>query len=269
MKDCRWLLLALVVFCPAAGQAASPWLPGTGSGKMTFSYVNESFQDFWAGRNRERLPTNLRQNTVWGNLEWGLSDNLALDLAAGFTKATFGENSLDGLTDSSIGLRYKALQQDRWVLTFRGAANLHGSYRLTDQGPYAPGDRAHGVEGSTLVGMLFGHGVFAFGESGLRYRQKPVPNDFFASAGVGHSVRGFTYGTSYGRVQSLSGLDIGGPGFSPSRFRELKEIVNILDSHAGYTTSRGHYFGFSYARSLAGRNTGAKRILGITVGLTF
>lgn len=269
MRNCKGLLFALVALHSVVGEAASPWLPAAGGGKVTFSYVNESFQNFWAGGSKERLPTDLRQNTIWGNLEWGLSDNLALDLTTGFTKATFGANSLDGLTDSLIGLRYKALQRDRWVLTFRGAANLHGSYRLTDQGPYAPGDRAHGFEGSTLAGILFGHGIFAFGESGLRYRQKPVPNDFFASAGVGHSVRGFTYGASYGRVQSLSGLDIGGAGFSPARFRELKKIVNTLDSHAGYTTSRGHYFGFSYARSLAGRNTGAKDIFGVTVGFAF
>jgi hypothetical protein len=269
MTKFKWLLLTTMLLHPLATQAASPWLPAAGTGRMTFTYVNESFQNFWMGANKAALPADLRQNTLWGNLEWGLRDDLTLDVLTGYTKVNFASNSLDGVTDSSIGLRYKALSRDRWVLTFRGAANLHGSYSLTNQGPYAPGDRAHGFEGSALAGVNLGHGVFAFGESGMRYRQKPVPNDFFTSAGVVHSVRGFIYGTSYGRVQSLSGLDIGGPGFSPDRFRELKEIVNLLEAHVGYTTSRGQYFGFTYANTLTGRNTGDKRILGITVGLAF
>jgi hypothetical protein len=265
-------LLVLNVVC-AWGE--SPWLPGAGKASVTLTYVDEAFSSYWSGTVKKSFPqppspaTVFGQSTGYGLLEYGLSDRLSVDMLAGYTATTYGTEGVQGMSDSQIGMRWQVYSDERSAITLRGAANIAGSYPLILTNRFNAGDKASGGQGSVLAGTTFSHGIYVFGEAGWRYRDKPVPNVFFGSAGIGDRIGRFSYGLAYQHNQALSGLDIGTPSFHGfPQLRETMQIQQILDANVGYTTAHGLYFGFDYAHLLNGRNTGDKQILAFTFGFT-
>ena len=76
-----------------------------------------------------------------------------------------------------------------------------------------------------------------------------------------------TSGADYRMVNTLSGIDIGGEGFSPSRFPGLQEDAHIIDGRLlADVTDTVSVHGF-VGRVVAGRNTAASLLIG--VGLSF
>jgi hypothetical protein len=71
---------------------------------------------------------------------------------------------------------------------------------------------------------------------------------------------------AYRHVQSLSGSDIGDPGFT---FPELKEINQIFEAGLGYRDSGGRYYQIFGAFNVDGRNAGDKIILGASLTIPF
>jgi hypothetical protein len=265
-------LLVLNVVC-AWGE--SPWLPGAGKASVTLTYVEESFSSYWTGNGMQSFPQPpspakvFGQSTGYGLLEYGLSDRLSLDLLAGYTATTYGTQGLQGMSDSVIGMRWQVFSNEHSAITLRGAANIAGTYPLITTNRFNAGDKASGGQGSVLAGTTFNHGIYVFGEAGWRYRDKPVPNVFFGTAGVGDRIGRFSYGLAYQHNQALSGIDIGTPQFHGfPQLRETMQVQQILDANVGYTTAHGLYFGFDYAHLLHGRNTGDKQILAFTFGFT-
>ena len=75
------------------------------------------------------------------------------------------------------------------------------------------------------------------------------------------------FGVNYRMVNALSGIDIGGEGFSPSRFPGLQEDAHIIDGRLlADVTDTVSVHGF-VGRVVAGRNTAASLLIG--VGLSF
>jgi hypothetical protein len=267
----RFVFLA-PLFC---AWGASPWLPGAGKALVTTTYVNERFQDAWAGPTLFDLPgavglkrsTHLEQSTVYAVVEYGISDRVAFDALTGYTRTSFNKQSLDGTVDSMLGIRWQAWRGERSVLTLRGAGIIAGSYPQSNSlGPFNPGDKASGALVSALVGTSYSHGIHTYLEAGYKYREGTVPNAFAGSAGILHRVRGFSYGIAFQENRSQNGLDIFQATWTPSRFGETKQIQHILDGNLGYTTRKGLYFGFDYGRVVHGRNTGRKNIVAFTFG---
>ena len=268
------ILLASV---PASGQSA--YVPLEGRFTLSGSYVFETFDEFWRGRKKTRLPDDIHQHTVSVGLEYGLFDDVALDLTLGYTRSSFGSaDDIDGLNDTSLGVRWRIFDEFRSdlsylpTLTVRLGGIIEGSYdTITTGPPHSPGDGASGVETSLLFGKVFGAtDMSVSGDVGYRHRDSNVPDDFFVSVGLDKIF--FEYilaGFHYRHTQGLSGIDIGSPGFDPSRFPEVKEISDNVQAELGYIGARGQYFGLIAAWTIAGRNTGKKLILGPVASFPF
>ena len=78
-----------------------------------------------------------------------------------------------------------------------------------------------------------------------------------------------TLGADYRMVNALSGLDIGGDGFSPSRFPGLQEDARIVGGRLltdlNGTVGMSAFFG----QVVGGRNTAKSRIFGFGLSVGF
>ena len=253
---------------------ASPWLPEAGKLSITTLYVYDSFQDYKQGKFPNRLIVPYKQFTGFSFFEYGISNRLALDVDTGYTATDFRGNGLKGLTDTSIGLRWHAAQGERWVLTLRGAGIIKGSYPISANANFSPGDKASGGLGSAILGAYLPKGFYTFTEMGYRIRTSPVPQDFFGNAGIGHSFKRFSYSTSYQTSRSITGVDIvgGAPRFSPyfqaSQFPATKKIFGAMDFNANVRVKGGVSLGFNYSKILHGRNVGLKDVFAVSFGFT-
>jgi hypothetical protein len=257
--------------------AQSAYLPTPQSFEATPMYVYQSFEDFWMGRTRnEMLVDPVVQHTASVSLEYGLSGRFALDTTVGYTwveTTAFGGNQEndDGMADTRFGVRWLAYDESettcKWAptVTLRLGGIVAGTY---DEGlPWSAGDGAHGAEASILMAKAIGETGFGlYGEVGYRVRENPVPDDFFSLIGAYKTFGSFTVNVAYRHVQSLSGTNIGDPGF---RFPELKEINQIFEAGLGYRDSGGRYYQVFGAFNVNGRNTGDKIILGASVTFPF
>src|SRR4051812_15084318 len=94
------LLTGLIGLQASAMWAASPWLPEPGKLSVTTLYVYDKFQDYRQGKIHNRLPAPYEQFTGFTFFEYGLKNNLAIDLDTGFTATDFRGNGLQGSSDS-------------------------------------------------------------------------------------------------------------------------------------------------------------------------
>lgn len=275
----------------AAGTAhaqLSAYTPQRNQITVTPTYVYQTYDEFWMGDSKTKLPDDVMQHTGYLSLEYGLLDDLALDVTVGYTgvaetdafAADFGPNaSDDGLTDTRFGLRYRVLDENKATcplmptLTLRIGGIIEGTY--DPNFPFSSGDGASGVEGSLLIGKQICTGLGLYGDIGYRTRNQKVPDDFFASAGFYASYRGFSATFGYRHVQGLSGGNIGdntgkqvfNPGGGPGAygFPEVKEINQLLEASLGYTDHGGRYYSVFGAKNVDGKNTGDKWLLGASI----
>lgn len=249
--------------------AASPWLPEAGRLTITQTFSSDSFTNYRQGSLHRILPAPYDQSTFATSFEYGLRENLSLDVETGYTSTDVRGASTSGLMDSMIGLRWRAKRGERWVLTLRGAAVIKGTYDLVRTGNWSAGDKASGGLGSVMLGYTLPRGFFAFSETGYRIRQGPVPQDFFGSAGGGWYAKGFTFASDYQTSRSINGIDIGSPGFTPLLFPSTKKIFGAVDNSLTYAFRNGLSFNFTYSSILHGRNVGMKSVYAGGVGFTF
>ncbi|MGR8929622.1 MAG: transporter [Gammaproteobacteria bacterium] len=225
-----------------------------------------------------KLPTDLSQHTFTAYLEYGLLDSLALDARLGYAFSDLATDpmlspkaSLDGMTDTNLGIRWRALDEtigDPMTVTFRVAGVIEGSYRAGALN--AIGDGASGGEFSMLVGRIFDNGLSVYNEVGYRTRNRPVPDEFFASIGGRYGfASGFSAGVSYQIAESLGGIDIGSPGFTPSRFPAVNEDYQIVGFDLSYQLAPRTFVSVNYGKTVDGRNTGDQDIVGLSIGQGF
>ncbi|MFN0068474.1 MAG: transporter [Limisphaerales bacterium] len=280
----RKSLLALpLVLAAAPAFSHSAWLPAEGRFIATPVFAWSSFDSFWMGETKVDNPPNgksLDQYTGYLAMEYGLIGALALDAAVGYTGTdtdAFGGASDDGIADTLIGLRY-GLSQERpgewWPTTaVRLGGVIPGNY--DENTPFAPGDGVWGLEAQFMVAKEFGGSGFGtWGDIGYRVRGNPAPDDFLAAIGVYQKIGPVTVSAGYRHIEGLDGLDIGGPGFNPgageeSGFPALKEINQLFEGSVSYRDAGDRRYAVTVAKSIDGRNTGDKLILGFAVSLPF
>lgn len=259
--------------------AATPWLPAPGGGDVSLSYVFQTADQFYQGRNRVDLPADLDQHTVDFALEYGLTDWLSVDARLGYSKTDFivdpvlspSASSLDGLTDTNIGVKLRLLDEVEglWpTLTLRLAGIIEGDYETGAIN--AIGDGASGGEFSLLAGRFFENGFALSGEVGYRIRGSNVPADVFFNLGGSYFFNEkWSSSLTYHFNDSLGGLDIGDPGFSPARFPEVAQDYQILDVGLNYNITESTRVSFNYGTVIDGRNTADQDIFGLTLGFSF
>lgn len=276
MEFNRVTLLAL------AGLAAAPtvsaqtaWLPEPCQLNLTPGYVFQTFDEAWAGGTRTQLPDDVMLHTFLLNGDYGVTRSIAVDASVGYTGEetdAFGPGgSTDGLADSRAGVRWQFLNEKDTTcpyaptLAVRAGVIIAGTYAETN--PFAPGDGAHGGEVSLLFAKHIGStGFGVFGDVGYRVRENPVADDFFTTAGVFKTIGPVTASVGYRQVQSLDGMDIGDPGFT---YPQLKEENHLLEAGLGFRDKGDRYYQVFGGFNVAGRNTGDKLMLGVSVTIPF
>ena len=291
-------LVACLSAQPALAQG-SPWISEPGTGSINLSYVNQNALEFFRQTTKVKGPleatgANLAQNTLWIGVNYALHDAVALDVqtawaqsfVAGAVGPAGGSESHSGLFDSNIALTWRIVDElisDAPSVAVRVGAIVAGGY---DTGYInSLGDGGNGVEASLLVGK-FWDAVGASAELGYRNRTSTdvnpmavgagmaagetvdIPADMFFNLGLfvpaGSRV---TIGVDYRMVNALSGIQIGGEGFSPSRFPGLEEDGHIVGGRViANVTEYVSVNGF-FGQVVAGRNTANSRIFG--VGLSY
>ena len=198
MKKTILVCLFMTSFLSLFGQ--SPWLPTKGKFSTNFSYIHETYDEFYRGADLRDYPFDeFTQNTLFLSFEYGLSDKWALDLTFGITDSKseleHPPTSRDGdeaLTDTRFGIRYQLMNEfflDHTfapTLSFRLGAIIEGNYDIGF--PAAPGDGGSGIEMSLLIGKVFGETGFGFqGAFGFRDRDSEIPEELFANANIFYS----------------------------------------------------------------------------------
>ena len=305
MNNARWLVLTTLVGSallsglavqPASAQG-SPWIAEPGTGSVNLSFANQDAAEFYRQTTKTQGPlgptgAHLSQNTLWFGVNYAATDAVALDVQTAWASSSLpgavgpsgGEESYSGLYDSNIAVTWRFVDElisNAPSVALRVGAIIAGAY---DTGYInSVGDGGNGIETSLIVGR-FGSAAGFSGEIGFRARsstevnpmavgamageQVDIPNEMFVNLGLfipaGDVV---TIGVDYRMVNATSGIDIGGEGFSPSRFPGLHEDGHIVGGRliANVTdlVSVNAFFG----QVVRGRNIAASRIFG--AGLSF
>ena len=281
----------------------TPWIAEPGTGTISFTYANQSAKEFWRPVDGTVTkvtgplgPTgaSLAQNTMWFAANYAVNDFVALDVQSAFASSLVtggvgpsgGQESYSGLFDSNVALTFRLVDElisDAPSVAVRVGGILAGAY---DTGYInSLGDGGHGVETSLIVGQ-FGNAAGFSAELGFRVRGSTevntqavggamaagetvdVPNDMFVNLGLfipaGSAV---TLGVDYRIVNALSGIDIGGPGFSPSRFPGLEEDAHLVGGRVLINATDVVSLNVFFGQVVKGNNTAVSRVFG--GGLSF
>ena len=302
-------VVAAAVLASLTGQPAfaqgTPWIAEPGTGTISFTYANQSAKEFWRPVDGTVTkvtgplgPTgaSLAQNTMWFGANYAVNDFVALDIQSAFASSMVsgavgpsgGQESYSGLFDSNVALTFRLVDElisDAPSVAVRIGGILAGAY---DTGYInSLGDGGHGVETSLIVGK-FGNVAGFSAEVGFRMRGSTdvntqavggamasgetvdIPNDMFVNLGLfipaGSAV---TLGVDYRMVNAMSGIDIGGMGFSPSRFPGLEEDAHIVGGRLLANVTDTVNLNVFFGQVLAGNNTAASRIFGAGIGFGF
>ena len=275
MKALTLLPIALFISAPVWGNA-SPWLPVPKSGSLNLSYVSESADKYYSGKELNKNPgfKKIEQDLVVLGGHYGLTDELALDFQVGRAdvSAKMGPPDRDGITDINLGLTWRMVDEDVNLgapsVALRFGATISGDY---DTGvPTAIGDDASGVEASLVVGKIMGGRFALSGEIGYRTRDNKVPDEAFlnANAFLVASPR-LILNAQYHNTMAGGSLDIGGPGFNPSRFPETSEDVERIGLGATFNATPQLGFGLNWFTVVDGRNTADFDTIAATASYTF
>jgi hypothetical protein len=270
-------LMALVFTSPTLANDVSPYTPVRGGGDVEISYTRQSANSFNPGKALAPLPVNLNQTTIALDASYGITDKLAVDVRFGYGKSGFTvdpvlapQGGLDGLTDIIIGARYKVIDEldgGPFTATLGVAAIVDGGY--TTGAITALGDGGTGGQ----VALAFGKqlGPVSFSSSfGFRTRSNKVPDEIFGGGSVGFSFadRFSVYG-GLSFTNSTSGIEIGGPGFSPARFPEVEEDYKLWNVGGAVSFTDSLSLNASYGQKFDGKNTARSNFFRVGLGYSF
>ena len=294
---------SLIALCASVSPAlaqGTPWLAEPGTGTVNVSYVNQNATEFFRQTTKVKGPleatgANLAQNTMWFGVNYAINDAVALDVQSGWARSLVaggvgpsgGQESYSGLFDSNFAVTWRIVDElvsNAPSVAVRVGAIVAGGY---DTGYInSLGDGGNGVETSLIVGK-FGGAAGASAEIGYRNRTSTevnrnavggaaggekvdIPSDVFLNLGLFVPAGDrFTIGADYRMVNALSGIDIGGAGFSPSRFPALQEDVHIVGGRLIANVTEAVSVSGFFGQVVAGRNTAVSRIIGFGISFAF
>ena len=266
----------------------SPWLPAPLAGDVAVSYTYQTADEFYFGKTKRPTPgpnsEDLVQKTVWVDGTYGLLDSVALDVRLGFAESDFEvegghpavrKESYSGLADVHLGVTWRLLDEvlSNYALMPSVALRAGGIIAGDYQTGYinSLGDGGDGFEVSALAGKFFADRFAVSGEFGYRNRNNDVPDNLFLrlSAGVALWNR-LGLSVNYERVDTpWTSFDIGDPGFSPDRFPEVREEMELIGAGVNCAVSDRVNLVFTYASVIAGRNTADSDVFSVSLGYSF
>ncbi len=271
--------LAAVLVGSLAGPALSPvaasditgFLAQRGHGTMALGFTLESYDEFWAGREKTSAPPLGEIETRSSSLyfRWGFTDDLSLVVNGAYVDAAAdGPSGLEdaGFQDLSVLLAQRLWSRKSGSVehSLVGALGIRTpTESYVADSPVARGDET--TDGLVrLVYLLRRGGLYWSQQIGYDLRGDDAPDGYPLYTEVGYSAGRFTTIATFSRLFSASGTDIGDPGFTfPSNREEvvrlgLKAVVR-LDPH--WALFVGAF------DTLDGRNTGDAT--GYSGGLVF
>ena len=272
---------ALTLPLAAWAEGTSPWLPIPGQLSLSLGVSQQSAKAAYIGSTEvpinaitgggaqkyERSSTTLR-------VGYGLTDALALDLSVGSGRVKVGAADNDsGTQDSLLGISWRALDEFESpglpTLTLRAGAIIKGSYE--GQRLAAVGNDQNGFEVSALIGRQFTSDWSAWAELGVQNRSGAVPNANFFELGTRlRVVSGLSVSLGYASKRYGGNLDIGGPGFSPARFQEVKAERGVTKLGLAYAFAGNQAVALNLGKVSSGRNsTKDDRISGLSYTIAF
>ena len=273
-----------LALCAAVGSSAlaagSPWLAEPGTGYASVSWVSQSADEFFLGE--QRMPTpgggeDLRQDTLWLLGNYAVSDNVGLDIQVGFASGEFGgpttadTDSFSGRADTSIGVTWRMVDEVASSfpsMAIRVGAIVAGDYETGHINSL--GDGGDGTEASLIVGRFIGDRLGVSAEAGVRNRNNGIPRNYFGNFSAIYLLADkLSVGLDYRVIKSEPSLDIGGVGFSPPRFPEVREERQLLGGQVHYNVSDNLSLGLFYLSVNDGRNTPASNAFGGTFTYSF
>ena len=303
MKKVRTAIAFLTASCftssPSALADGSVWLPTPGTGTMTVSYVSQSADNMWVGKNGPNpIPfRGLDQSTITVNGTYGFSDAVSVDLSIGRSEVSPKNGgpiplSTDGLTDTELGVtwrfldevvtggasaavRFGAIFSGNYDVGGFGPAEVMGNPNRVGAGPTAIGDGASGIELSGIIGKIFNNRIALSAELGIRNRSGEVPRETFMNFDA-HLIAGerLVLSAQY-HIQASSGdIDIGpppGPGAHGMHWDQFPFVAEDIKrvSLGGTVVLDSIDVGLHWFKVLDGRNTAEFDAFGGTLTYNF
>ncbi len=273
----------LIVLAPAvaAAQSISPWLPIPGSTTVSAGYVGQSADSAYVGDTN--LPvagitggaaTKYNRSSFGVNVVYGIADSLSVDgtISRGTVKVGAADNS-SGLQDSIIGLNWRVLDEyekrNAPTITVRFTGIIGGNYDGAKLAALGKDSSGFGI--AAIVGRQFTPVVRAWGSVGYEKRGDSVPAAVSVDVNVGlKPISALDITAGYVSKKYSGSLDIGGPGFSPAAFQQVKEERQLVKLGASYAIAKNQSISASFAKVIDGRNTvNDDRILGVNYSIGF
>lgn len=264
----RTAALAIVSTLPSLATAAgqSPWLPIPGQFAISISQTEQSATDAYIGSNRLPLSaitagaaSKFKQSTTELRLSYGLGDAVSLDAQVGRARTRAGAADSDsGRSDSNFGINWRVLdefEKPAWpTVTLRAAAILKGSYRGDRLA--ALGNAADGYELALSVGKQITPSFALWAGLGVEDRNQGVPTNTVAEINARLRLApAWSVGLGVSESRYGGNLDIGGPGFSPARFQQVKAERTLVKANLGWALAGNQGLSLGLAKVTGGRNT--------------
>lgn len=269
-------VMALALAAPA--KAERVWLPEKGQLVAAPVVVFETFDEFYMGDMKADYPRGrYNQITALAAFDYAVLDGVSLDLSIGYVNGMDDAGNNGGLYDTTLGITVELLDEFEWdsewvpTLTLRFGGIIAGTYDTDGASfPGIPGDKASGIEGEFAAGKILPMDFGVTAALGIRARSKSVPIDWHVRLSTFKTFADrVTLSVAYDQWLSVSGIDLNDPAFDPSRFRELDEDAGNIEVGLGVHGPWNLDWSVFYARTVLGRNTGIKDVVGFVVGVPF
>ena len=258
--------LALCAPLAALAEGDSPWLPIPGQLSLSVNLTQQSGDSAYIGSVKVPVTaitgggaSKFRRSSSQLRLGYGISDGLSLDATVGYGRARVGAADNDsGLTDSVLGLNWRVLDEFEQpalpTLTLRGALIFKGNY---DGGRLAAlGNDQNGFELAAVLGKQLTPALALWAELGVQNRSGAVPNATFYELGTRYRwTPQWSASLAYASKKYSGNLDIGGPGFTPARFQDVRAERGLVKLGLGYALAANQGLALSLTRIASGRNT--------------
>ena len=258
--------MALALPLSAMAEGDSPWLPIPGDFSISLSQTEQSGKSAYIGATELPISTitggaasKFTNSTTRLRLGYGISDAVAVDLSLGYGRVKAGAADDDkGQIDTLIGLNWRVLDEFESpglpTLTLHGGAIIKGSYKGDRLA--ALGNAANGFELGVLLGKQITPWFALWGEVGVQNRSDDVPNATHYGLNGRFSVAPqWSLSLGVARSQYGGSLDIGGPGFTPARFQQVKAERSLVKAGVGWAFAANQGLALSLAKVTSGRNT--------------
>ncbi len=262
------LLISTLAALPLAAfaESDSPWLPIPGQVSLSVNHTEQSGDNAYIGNTLLPLSaitgggaTKYQRSTTSLRVDYGLSDAVSLDATLGYGKVKVGVADNDSSqTDSTLGLRWRVLDEFENpalpTLTLRGAAIIKGSYKGARLASLGKG--ANGFEAAVVLGKQLTPAFAVWGEVGAQKRADAVPGAIFVELGARYRFAPkWSASLGYSDKKFRGDLDIGGAGFSPARFQQVREERGVVKLGVGFAVAGNQGIALNLAKTTSGRNT--------------